>query len=297
VNSATRSGVFNIDKPAGITSHDVVNRVRRIAGTRRVGHAGTLDPAATGVLVVCINSATRLSEYLMATAKRYRAEVHLGRETTTYDADGEIVAEQSVSHLSDSAIREALSRFVGTMEQIPPIYSAIRQGGRKLYELAREGRQVTPQARTVTIEQIELLAWRPPIATLDIICGHGTYIRSIAHDLGAQLGIGGSLSGLVREASGRFLRSDAVPLGELEASQEPWRWLISPRQALTGFPMITVTDDEETALRKGKAIPAADHLLPSEGPIFAQTAGGDLAAVLYGDGDNLRPHKVFSTSE
>ncbi len=187
-----RDGILIIDKPSGLTSHDVVNRVRRATKIRQVGHAGTLDPMATGVLVVCLGQATRVSEYLLGHDKAYRATIRLGIETNTYDADGEIVATHDVN-VDRAEVERALAQFVGEIQQVPPMYSAIKRDGQKLYELARQGIEIERAARSVIIHSIELRDYQAPDATIDVRCSAGTYIRSIAHDLGAALGTGGHL--------------------------------------------------------------------------------------------------------
>src|SRR5512139_160924 len=169
-------GLLLIDKPSGITSHDVVNRVRRATTIRQVGHAGTLDPMATGVLVMCLGQATRVSEYLLGHDKAYRATIRLGLETNTFDADGEIVATRDVN-VDRAAVERTLAQFAGELEQVPPMYSAIKRGGQKLYELARQGIEVEREARTVMIRAIELRAYQPPDVTIDVRCSAGTYIR------------------------------------------------------------------------------------------------------------------------
>ncbi|HEX5691816.1 MAG TPA: tRNA pseudouridine(55) synthase TruB, partial [Roseiflexaceae bacterium] len=211
-------GFLNIDKPAGPTSHDVVARVRRIARQKRVGHAGTLDPAATGVLVVGLGQATRLIEYVQdATSKRYHSVVFLGATTTTDDAEGEIIARAPLPALDSQAIEAALAAFRGTILQVPPMFSALHHEGRRLHELARAGQIVERAARPVTIEQLHLLDWSPPLLTLDVVCGKGTYIRSLARDVGEALGCGGYLQALRRTAVGTFTVADAVSLETLEA--------------------------------------------------------------------------------
>src|SRR6185295_2679472 len=192
-------GFLNIDKPAGMTSHDVVARIRRFTRQRRVGHAGTLDPAATGVLVVAIGAATRLIEYVQdATTKRYHAVVRLGVTTATDDAEGEVLASTPVPDLGAPAIERVLDGFRGPIMQVPPMYAALHHEGRRLHELARAGIVVERPARPVTIEQLDLLDWTPPLLTLDILCGKGTYIRALARDLGAALGCGAHLQALRR---------------------------------------------------------------------------------------------------
>ena len=187
-----RDGILIIDKPSGLTSHDVVNRVRRATKIRQVGHAGTLDPMATGVLVVCVGQATRVSEYLLGHDKAYRATIRLGIETNTYDADGEIVATHDVN-VDRAEVERALAQFVGEIQQVPPMYSAIKREGQKLYELARQGIEIERAARSVIVHSIELRDYQAPDATIDVQCSAGTYIRSIAHDLGTALGHGRAL--------------------------------------------------------------------------------------------------------
>ncbi len=233
-------GFLNLDKPAGLTSHDVVARIRRGLAVKKVGHAGTLDPLATGVLVICIGGATRLSDYVMHATKVYRARIHLGISTTTYDAEGEVVAEQDSSTLTLDAIETALDSFRGEIEQVPPMYSAIKQGGRKLYDLARAGEVVERAPRRVTIDSLRVLAWTPPEVTVEVACSAGTYIRSLAHDLGDALGTGGHLSGLVRLRSGGFVLDDSIGLETLLAADDWQQWLIPPRIALAPMPEITV---------------------------------------------------------
>ena len=209
-------GILNIDKPEGMTSHDVVNRVRRACGLRRVGHAGTLDPLATGVLVVCVGRATRLAEYVVGQPKEYVAVVRLGQTTDTYDADGTILEERPVS--ADSAtIQTALQQFTGPIEQIPPMYSAIKRDGKPLYKLARQGIEVERKARAITIYNLTLEDRTENDITLRVACSTGTYIRSLAHDLGEVLGCGGHIVALRRTRVGSFSAENAVPLDQLTA--------------------------------------------------------------------------------
>ncbi len=187
------NGVLNIDKPAGMTSHDVVARVRRLAHLKRVGHAGTLDPDATGVLLVCLGAATRIADYLADEGKEYRATLALGATTTTEDASGEVLTRTDAGHLGERDLAEILPRFVGDVSQTPPMVSAVHHEGRRLYELAREGITVERAARTIHIDSIQLRDFTPgeaAVATLDIACGKGTYIRTLYADLGAVLGVG-----------------------------------------------------------------------------------------------------------
>ena len=179
------TGLLVIDKPSRITSHDVVQRVRRALRLRQVGHTGTLDPMATGVLVICVGTATRVSEYLLGHDKTYHATIRLGVETDTYDATGEVIATNEVGVTRDQ-VEAALKVFVGPLQQVPPMHSAIKRDGQKLYELARAGIEVERAARSVTIHSIDLLDYQTPDLTLDVRCAAGTYIRSLAHDLGSR---------------------------------------------------------------------------------------------------------------
>lgn len=288
-------GFLNIDKPTGMTSHDVVNRVRRLMSTRQVGHAGTLDPLASGVLIVCVGGATRLSDYVMSEKKAYRAVIRLGVETDTYDAEGQIVFAadpEATAALSTETLAHALDSFRGDIQQVPPIYSAIKQGGHKLYDLARKGKTVEIPPRPVTIHQINLVAWQPPTLTLDVTCSAGTYIRSLAHDLGAALGVGGSLAALRRTASGRFRLADAVPLDTLIASEDASSYLIQPAEALADYPGVRVSEVDADHLAHGRTVPCED--CPPDATVMAFSGGGTLVAVCEVQDGALCPRKVFA---
>jgi tRNA pseudouridine55 synthase len=209
------SGILNVDKPTGLTSHDVVVAVRRLSGQRKVGHAGTLDPMATGVLLVCLGRATRVSEYLMASPKAYRAAVCLGVSTTTHDAEGEVVRETKVD-VTRAEVEAALRQFVGEIDQTPPMYSAVKHDGKRLYKLARQGITVQVSPRKVSISRVCIAAWTPPVAHLAVECGPGTYIRALARDLGTALGCGAHVASLRRTLSGQFTVDQAVTLKQLK---------------------------------------------------------------------------------
>ena len=248
-------GVLCVDKPLGITSHDVVNRVRRLAGLRRVGHAGTLDPLATGVMLLCLGRSTRLVEYLVGHDKLYETTVRLGQTTTTYDAEGEIVAERPFTHLSLSQIQDALESFRGDIQQQPPLYSAIKQGGQPLYKLARQGKtDVERPFRPVIIRELTLLGWEPPLLSLRIGCSSGTYIRSLGHDLGEALGCGGHLTGLRRLAVGDFGVEDAVPLDQL-MPENVASFLLPADTAVRHLPRLDLSETAAADILQGKAIP------------------------------------------
>lgn len=290
--NAHLSGFLNVDKPVGMTSHDVVVAVRRGLRIRKAGHAGTLDPLASGVLVVCLGSATRLSEYVMVSTKRYRARVCLGVETDTYDAEGEVLAVRDASGVTLDAVEQALEPLRGEIAQVPPMYSAVKQGGRKLYELARAGETVARAARPVLIETLTVTEWMPPIVTLDIVCSAGTYVRSLAHDLGAALGVGAHLAGLVRLASGVFKLEDAVPLDTLLADPDWTRQhVISSAAALACWPVVDLDPDALRRVIQGQALP--DTRATASTLAQGRSPDGELAAVLEGDGVRWRPIKVL----
>jgi tRNA pseudouridine55 synthase len=313
-------GILNLDKPQGPTSHDIIDRVRGLTGIRRVGHAGTLDPMATGVLLVCIGKATRVSEYLMAGQKVYRARVRLGVTTDTYDAEGQVVASISVDsiNVSRAEVETALVRFRGTIEQVPPMYSALKYQGKPLHKLARQGVEVKREPRQVEISRLALTEWEPPECTLEMTCSPGTYVRALAHDLGQALGCGAHLIGLARLASGRFRLEDAVTLDTFAQVAAKGRWidLLHPVDAaLAHFPALHLDAEAARRLCLGQAIvapPAPTAHSPraclersrrvaggtEEG--LARAYGPDgafLALAIYDPAaDAWRPHKVFHSS-
>lgn len=288
-------GFLNIDKPLGMTSHHVVARVRRGLKIKRVGHAGTLDPLATGVLVICIGAATRLSEYAMASTKRYLARVQLGIVTDTYDAEGEVIRTANAAHITRSDVEAALNDFLGEIDQIPPMYSAVKQGGRKLYELARAGETAERQPRKVHIESLSLMNWQPPEFSLEVVCSAGTYIRSLAYDLGERLGVGAHLAGLVRAASGNFELADAVQLDAL-FDGERWRdHLLPPDFPLLKWPAVQLDPAQMADVLHGRAIEGSQTV---DGTLArAYAPDGQLIAVLLAAGGKWQPHKVFFSGD
>jgi len=297
-------GILNLNKARGPTSHDVVDRVRALTGIRRVGHAGTLDPLATGVLLVCIGRATRVTEYLMAGRKVYRARVRMGVTTDTYDAEGRVVAEAPFE-VSRVQVEEALARFRGVITQVPPIYSALKHKGTPLHRLARRGvraEELPLKARQVEIFRLELVAWEPPECTLEVTCSPGTYVRALAHDLGQALGCGAHLTGLIRLASGDFRLEDAVTLETFSRAVSEGRGaeLLYPIDAaLSHFPALHLDADAARRLRSGQAIPVPSSSPEAEGKEggMARAYGPDgtcLALVTYdGAAGVWRPRKVF----
>jgi tRNA pseudouridine55 synthase len=210
-------GVLLVDKPSGMTSHDVVDRVRRVLHMKRIGHAGTLDPMATGLLIILVGKATRLSQYLMSLDKEYEGTITLGQTTNTHDAEGEVVLTREVPALTREALAEVMATFVGDQYQTPPMFSAKKQDGVPLYKLARKGREVEREPRFVRVSSFELLRFELPQFDVRLRCSKGTYVRTLAHDLGEKLGCGAHLSALRRTATDRFTVAQAVPLAELQA--------------------------------------------------------------------------------
>ena len=248
------TGILPVDKPLGWTSHDVVARIRRVIGQRQVGHAGTLDPLATGLLLVVLGKATRFSSYLMASPKIYVAEMVLGATTTTDDAEGCMQNRADVSHLSRSDVALRVSHFVGEIDQVPPLYAAVKRGGEKLYVLARKGETVRPEARRVTVYSIDMQDWQPPRLRIRVQCGQGTYIRSLARDIGAALGVGGYLHALRRTVSGTFTVAGSCPLDTLRSIDDVREQLRLPERAVLDWPAVVLNEIEVRSACSGRRI-------------------------------------------
>lgn len=280
-----------------MTSFRVVSAVRRLSGERRVGHAGTLDPDATGVLPVCLGKGTRVIEFLMNTVKTYRAAIELGVTTDTYDASGNVTARADATGITRDAVETALGGFRGMIQQTPPMYSALKHRGKPLYELARAGISIERKSRPVTIHRLELAGWEPPVMTLEVECSKGTYIRSLAYDLGQALGSGAHLAALERTQCGIFGINDAVGLEKVEeafltVTAEPLLYPID--SVLQDMESVAVDAAEESALRMGQAL----NREPEEtGSRYrrAYTEDGRFIAILHRDGETgaWRPKKVF----
>ncbi|MCQ4363486.1 tRNA pseudouridine(55) synthase TruB [Mycobacterium gordonae] len=282
----TGAGLVVVDKPAGMTSHDVVGRCRRIFATRRVGHAGTLDPMATGVLVLGIERATKILGLLTATSKSYAATIRLGQSTSTDDAEGELLQSISADHVTDQEIGAALAGLRGDIKQVPSTVSAIKIAGRRSYQLAREGQTVELAARPVRIDRFEVLATRRAggVTDLDVEvdCSSGTYIRALARDLGAALGVGGHLTALRRTRVGRFDLSHAVSLDEL--TEHPRLSLSLDEACLLMFARRDLTAEEADAAGNGRALPPAGV----DGVYAAADAEGRVIALLRDEGRRTR---------
>ena len=212
-------GVLLIDKPSGMTSHDVVDRVRRVLRMKRIGHAGTLDPMATGLLIILVGKATRLSQFLMSLDKEYEGTIKLGETTDTQDADGDVQATRLVPALTEAQLLDAMKTFIGDQYQIPPMFSAKKLAGVPLYKLARKGQEVEREPRFIRVSAFELRRFALPEFDIRLRCSKGTYVRTIAHDLGEKIGCGAHLSALRRTATDRFNISQAVPLAQLETME------------------------------------------------------------------------------
>lgn len=302
---APKSGILNIDKPAGRTSHDIVNAVRRASGERRVGHAGTLDPMATGVLVVCIGSATRVVDDVQAFTKGYRARITLGSATDSYDATGQVTFTGDAARLaaiSRAEVEQALEAFRGEITQVPPMVSALKHEGTRLYELARRGVEVERAARPVTVYSLAVVDWSPPDVTVTLTCSRGTYVRSIAHDLGAALGVGAHLSGLERTQVGPFGIADAAPLVRVvEAFGEGWwQHLLYPLDtALLAYPTIIADDAVAEDMRAGRQFEAAAPATGRPPQVRVYHTGGAFVGMARWDAvtERWQPSRVFPKVE
>jgi tRNA pseudouridine55 synthase len=295
------SGALVVDKPVGMTSHDVVQAIRNGTGLRRAGHTGTLDPRASGVLVILVGPAVRLSEYVSASDKRYQAIIRLGGSTDTFDGEGLVTLTKDPVNVTEAQFEEALKTFVGEIEQTPPPYSAVKVQGRKAYEMAREGEEVELAPRKITVHHLEVLEWTPPEVVIDVHCSSGTYVRSLANDLGVMLGCGAYLIGLRRTKSGRFSLRDSVPLRKLQEAFTAGNWyqyLIPAAEALGDWPAIELSPDEVEGVRHGHRVKVVGD--PTETKVRGVSTQGELVALMEiainEDGTReWQPKKVFFT--
>lgn len=291
------NGLLVIDKPAGMTSHDVVGRVRRMVGMKRVGHGGTLDPFATGILVVAVGRATRMLQYVQDSQKGYRAHVVLGAATDTADVDGVLTATDEPDEWPSLAkVTTVVAGFVGEIEQVPPAYSAIKVGGRKLYELARAGEQVDVPKRTVEIYAIEIVSYEPPDLVLDIHCGKGTYVRSIARDIGERLGTEGYCHGLRRTNNGSFCLADAWTLDELARIDVRDEWpqiALHPDAALTSLPAVILGETDRDAWYHGRSVKLRRSAELVGFVARAYSSDGRLVGIGTWTDDSLKPSLVL----
>jgi tRNA pseudouridine55 synthase len=296
-------GILNINKPWGQTSFSIVSLVKRLSGEKRVGHAGTLDPAATGVLAVCLGQGTRVIPFLVETPKTYRAEIELGVATDSHDATGTIVSRGDPSDVSRERLLAALDSFRGLIEQTPPMYSAVKHDGKPLYQLARSGIEVARKSRKRWVYRLELLDWQLPIATIEVECGQGTYIRSLAHDLGQLLGCGASLKSLARLRCGLFTIEDAISLPQLEEGFRYgyWQQFLYPIDiVLSRWGAVVVDDAAAEDIKNGRSPALVGDNLPPSLPgnrCRVYSRDGAFLALLCFDAEKgqWQPEKVFAS--
>ncbi|HSH68986.1 MAG TPA: tRNA pseudouridine(55) synthase TruB [Deferrisomatales bacterium] len=285
------SGLLVLDKPEGLTSHSAVQRVRRALGVKRAGHAGTLDPLATGVLLVAVGRATRLLEYLILQDKAYRAEIRLGVRTETLDREGDVLETLPVPEPAGAALEQALARFRGPQRQAAPVFSAIKRGGQRLYQKARRGEAVEAPVRDVTVHRLDLVAWQTPDLTVDVVCSKGTYVRALARDLGEALGSAGTLWQLRRTRSGTFGLDLAVTLSQVQEDPQAAKAALLPAEAMVAdLPRVTVETEAAAALARGMAVPCPAG--EDEGVRAVFTPDGALLGIGQKDGAFLRPRKI-----
>ncbi|MBI4186917.1 MAG: tRNA pseudouridine(55) synthase TruB [Chloroflexi bacterium] len=292
-------GILNINKPAGKTSFSIVAMVKRLSRERRVGHGGTLDPMATGVLPVCLGQATRVAGFLADAAKVYQAQIELGVTTDTYDATGKVVHQADPSGVDREQVETALAPFRGLISQTPPMYSAIKRHGRPLYQLARAGIQVDRESRVIQVYRLALLDWQPPALTVEVECGKGTYIRSLAHDLGQSLGCGAILTSLTRLRCGPFDIGDAVSMSQLEEAftNGCWERLVHPMDiVLLHWPAAAVDEETSQAIRNGRPVDLPQGFSTSDVRCRAYSPDGRLLGLLRFNPDSgqWHPEKVFA---
>jgi len=292
-------GILNVLKPPGKTSFAVVSLLRHLSSEPRVGHAGTLDPEASGVLVVGLGQGTRVIEFLAKATKTYQAEIELGITTDTYDASGKVIQRCNPSFVTEEQVKQVLHSFYGSIEQIPPMYSALKYKGKRLYQLAWKGIEVPRKPRRVQLSRLELLGWEPPIITIEVECSAGTYIRSLAQDIGLALGCGAHLRRLVRLKSEPFHIAEATPLPLIEEAFHHGYWqcfLYSIDEVILGWRTAILSKESEALVRKGRSIPLGNGSpsIHSVDRCRAYSADGHFVAVLCQKEENLwHPKKVF----
>jgi tRNA pseudouridine55 synthase len=295
---ARRGGVLPLDKPAGITSFDAIRQVRRILGERRVGHAGTLDPTATGLLPICVGRSTRFVDYFHAQPKTYHCVVRLGERSDTGDTEGAIVAGADASTIGADQIRAELARFIGEIEQIPPMHSAVRHEGRHLYELARAGEEVIREPRRVTIYSAALVDFRPGAraeAEIVVVSGKGAYMRVLAADLGDSLGTGGLLGWLSRTSYGTLGLASSITLDQLSVMDDPWLALLPPDVAVAHLPLVNLGPAQVLQVRRGQSVWLPRSILPDvAGECRMHDPSGELIGIGELNGGLLRPTKVLA---
>ena len=292
-------GIVNVMKPAGMTSHDVVAKLRRVYHTKKVGHTGTLDPDAIGVLPICVGQATRLVEYFTEKDKTYKVIMKFGNETTTQDSSGEVTITTDLPTLSKAEFCAVTEQFIGEIQQVPPMYSAIKKDGQPLYKLAREGVEVEIAPRPVMIHGIKVLMYNKESAMLEVHCGKGTYIRTLCQDLARACGSSAHMTYLMRLSSGDFNIADAVPLARLEQSDAPQQFLLDMNACLQEMPALIIVDEKMvTRIINGLSQKAPGVELLVENTVCrAVTSEGDLLAIGTVMNQAFQPNKVFKRGE
>ncbi len=296
-------GILLVDKPSGLTSHDVVDRIRRAAGMRRVGHTGTLDPSATGLLLICVGAATRLSEHLTGMEKTYEGDMRLGIVTDSFDMDGKVMEEHPVPDVDGPALENIFGHFTGAIEQIPPMVSAVKIGGERLYKMARKGIVVERPPRSVTVEEFSLLDYNAPLANFRVRCSSGTYVRALCNDAGQELGCGAVLNSLRRTGIGRYSVDAAVKLDDVQTQDDVEQRLIPLGEALD-LPSVTVVPRGRQRIQTGNVVPAADLLAEvpvKSGWVQMKSESSELLALGQVEpgvaGFQIQPRRVFINQE
>ncbi len=295
-------GVLLVDKPAGMTSHDVVDHVRVAADMRRIGHTGTLDPGATGLLILCLGSATRLAQYLTDMDKTYEGIMRLGVMTDSYDLDGKVLEERPVPEVNEDALREILARFTGDIQQVPPMVSAVKVGGQRLYKMARKGQEVERQPRPVTVYEFALLGYTAPDAHIRVRCSRGTYVRTLCHDVGQELGCGAALANLRRTRVGKHSVERAATLADLKTTDDVRRHLKDVDNVLD-LPEVRIANANRRLVESGGVLYPM-HLVERcpvmEGWVQIKTESGRLLALgevqMTGEDCLVQPKRVLSGS-
>lgn len=291
-------GILNVNKPKGNTSYDIVAWLKRRSGEKHIGHAGTLDPGATGVLPVCFGRATKVVQFLMNFTKTYRTEIRLGVTTDTHDSEGKVLKQDTIDSITRGKVEEVLASFRGIIKQTPPAYSALKDRGRRCYQLARAGIPVRVKVRQVEIFSIALVEWSPPLLTIVVECGKGTYIRSLAHELGQLLGCGACVTSLSRLNYGPFGIDEALSMAEIENAFENGSWteLLYPVDTVfLTWPVIIVDEKQELIVRNGCPLTLSGELAPSSEYCRVYSSNGDFIAILRFASDShvWCPVKVF----
>lgn len=285
-------GVLNVDKPPNMTSHDVVDAVRRVAGIRKIGHTGTLDPIATGVLPLCLSKATRIQEFLVAQDKEYRVQMRLGLITRTQDTTGEVIEERDIKGLDSQTVEEAFQQFVGPQLQVPPMVSAKHYKGKRLYELARKGLEVKREPCKIIIHELDVENISLPFVTYRVVCSKGTYIRTLCHDVGMALGTGGAMSDLVRTRCGAFVIEEAVALESLQGPDDIRRHLVPINESLSTMPSVVVGSEGTNSLLAGRSLLGVSVVRRT-----APFQSGDLLRVVDREGHLLGIGKALLPSD